>query len=92
MKSPRYIEVRYCSNYWRWRPDQWPWCAESGQGRRQRGMVEGARARRGAMKRRTRRQQIKRRREAWWWHYLPLHRGTIGGHLGPPADDPATGS
>ena len=44
------------------------------------------------MKRRMRRQQIKRRREAWWWHYLPLHRDTIGGHLGPPADDPAAGS
>jgi hypothetical protein len=38
------------------------------------------------MKRRVRRQQIKRRREAWWWHYLPLHQGTVGGHLGPPAE------
>ncbi|MFM5679649.1 hypothetical protein ACET8V_01860 [Aeromonas veronii] len=36
------------------------------------------------MKQRGRRQQIKRRREAWWWHYLPLHRETVGGHLGPP--------
>ncbi|WP_336290567.1 hypothetical protein [Aeromonas dhakensis] len=39
------------------------------------------------MKRRTRRQQIKRRRETWWWHYLPLHRGTVGGHLGPSSDE-----
>jgi hypothetical protein len=40
------------------------------------------------MKRRTQyRRQIKRRRETWWWHYLPLHRETIGGHLGPRRSD-----
>ncbi|MGB6190051.1 MAG: hypothetical protein WBF70_15985 [Aeromonas molluscorum] len=37
------------------------------------------------MKRRGQRLQIRRRRETWWWHYLPLHRETVGGHLGPPA-------
>lgn len=40
----------------------------------------------GSMKRRQHRRQIKRRRETWWWHYLPLHRETIGGHLGPAAE------
>ncbi|MGL5814971.1 hypothetical protein [Aeromonas sp.] len=38
------------------------------------------------MKRRQYRRQIKRRRETWWWHYLPLHRETVGGHLGPAVD------
>lgn len=41
--------------------------------------------RRVMMKRRGQRLQIRRRRETWWWHYLPLHRETVGGHLGPPA-------
>ncbi|TFF75776.1 hypothetical protein DRM94_10695 [Aeromonas taiwanensis] len=44
----------------------------------------GGMARRaGSMKRRQHRRRITRRRETWWWHYLPLHRQTVGGHLGP---------
>ncbi|MCH7369985.1 MULTISPECIES: hypothetical protein [Aeromonas] len=43
------------------------------------------------MKRRQQKRQLKRRRETWWWHYLPLHRETIGGHLGPAAE-PAEGA
>ncbi|ATP90589.1 hypothetical protein VI35_10300 [Aeromonas caviae] len=51
----------------------------------------GVTGRPGKMKRRQYRRQIKRRRETWWWHYLPLHRETVGGHLGP-ASDPQDGA
>ncbi|MGL5947819.1 MAG: hypothetical protein ACRCYV_01990 [Aeromonas sp.] len=35
------------------------------------------------MKSKRARYAIKRRQLTWWWHYLPLHQGVVGGHLGP---------